>query len=119
MRLITTCSIFIISTFGFSSPASAGFKTGNDILTECSADRSQATYYQNSAYCVAYVVGVVDDEALYADFTQKRLYCLPAEVTSGQIKDVVVASLQRHPEKRHLSAASLVAAALIEAFPCS
>jgi Rap1a immunity proteins len=49
----------------------------------------------------------------------KKLSCEPPGVTAGQVKDVVVRYLEKHPESRHAVGASLVLAALYEAFPCS
>ena len=42
----------------------------------------------------------------------------PNQVTREQVKDIAVQFLVKHPELRHLTAVSLVASALHEAFPC-
>lgn len=102
-----------------SSPSRASFRNGNELLPDCLSGPSDSTYYQNQAYCIGYIIGVVDDQSLYADALGKRLYCLRPEVTAGQIKDVVVAYFQRHPEKRDFGGAALVITALMEAFPCA
>jgi hypothetical protein len=45
------------------------------------------------------------------------LFKVPSNVEAGQIFDVVKNYLEKHPEKRHQSASSLVMMALKEAFP--
>jgi hypothetical protein len=46
-------------------------------------------------------------------------FCLPANVTVGQMQDVVENYLREHPENRHFTAASLIADALQRKFPCN
>lgn len=114
----TTAASAVLLIVSYPTPVVASFKTGNDLLPDCAADRSETTYYQRQGYCMGYVIGVVDDEIMYSDALGKRLYCMPDQVTAGQIKDIFVAYVQRHPEMRHLGAQSLIASAMIEAFPC-
>ena len=45
--------------------------------------------------------------------------CTPANVTVGQVVDVIVNYLQANPKYRHISASLLAGAALREAFPCN
>jgi hypothetical protein len=44
---------------------------------------------------------------------------MPESVTQGQMVDIVKLWLRDHPHKRHLSAESLIVAALKEKFPCN
>ena len=44
--------------------------------------------------------------------------CIPIAVRSGQLEDIVKKFLTNKPEIRHFSAASLVGAAMANAFPC-
>jgi len=64
-----------------------------------------------------YVYGVMDSGSMGP--VAGRRFCVPDEVTMLQLGDVVRGWLEKHPEARHLLAASLVATALAEAFPCS
>ena len=95
------------------TPAWADFESGNSLYESCSADRGFG-----SAYCMAYCIGVADvlgdGEVSVGAFTA----CIPTSSTQGQVADVVSNWLARNPEQRHYSAASLVAAALDESFPC-
>ncbi len=69
--------------------------------------------------CSAYIMGVADTMLSNNGIPVNGwLICLPNGVTPVQVEDVVKASLTTHPEKRHKAAASLVQAALAEAFPC-
>jgi hypothetical protein len=44
--------------------------------------------------------------------------CIPEGVAKRQIVDVVTKHLRERPQDRHLTAVSIVAEALAEAFPC-
>ena len=44
---------------------------------------------------------------------------MPEGVTYRQLRDVIIAYLQNHPEVRHEDSAPLVIAALTEIWPCS
>jgi len=43
----------------------------------------------------------------------------PKAVSAGQVEDIVVNYLNKHPEKRHFDVSGLVLDALSEAFPCN
>ncbi|WWT39839.1 hypothetical protein [Microcystis phage Mwe-JY25] len=81
---------------------------------------------RNPQMASAFVVGVVDGQEYTVrswevgkDFRRQLLeYCVPKNVTRGQLADLVCARLARKPETRHNSAASIVALAMQEAFPC-
>ena len=44
--------------------------------------------------------------------------CSPNNVTSGQVRDIIIKALRNHPEDRQTDAYILVVAALVEAMPC-
>jgi hypothetical protein len=50
--------------------------------------------------------------------TKNAKICYGSNVTIGQIRDVVVYYIRRHPEKRDQSAMVLVGYASAEAWPC-
>ena len=107
-----------VIVLNFSTPSIASFESGNEMFSDCTSDHSDNTYYQKQGFCMGYVMAVVDDQILFGGILKKPLYCIPPSATAGQLKDVFVAWLQRHPEKRHLSGADLVTLSLIEGFPC-
>ena len=100
-----------------ATPASASFYTGNDLYKLCTVERSQSTYYQESAHCAGFIVGVVDTNELLRSIW-KAQPCVPPTVNIRQVHDAVVAYLKAHPAKRHLDAALLVNNAVVEAFEC-
>jgi hypothetical protein len=89
--------------------ANAAFETGNRLLGYCTTSAPGPA----EMVCLGYVEGVADD------MEAKRMICLPAHVTTGQLEDIVVRYLREHPESRHLVASELIAGALLETFPCS
>lgn len=92
------------------------FWTGNDLYEACGRARSPA--------CLAYVAGVTDGwsllEATMVSTGQvdKKRWCSPKGASTGQMRDVVGQYLERNPQNRHFSAASLTLEALAQAFPC-
>jgi hypothetical protein len=88
-----------------------GFVFGRELYEWCK-ESSRPT-------CITYVMGISDElVSLQATGKLKKRYCSPAQVTGGQLADVVLRSLHDHPERQHLPAASVVSYALIDAFPC-
>jgi hypothetical protein len=101
------------------------FTTGNILFSQCEGFRTQGTLSPDEivrfTYCKAYVVGVADSLAMFkahlgvlTDVT----YCVPKDADSHQLTSVAINYLRDHPEKRHLTGASLVANALAKGFPC-
>jgi hypothetical protein len=93
--------------------ALADFRNGNSLLEDCQAPAGAP----GSIVCAGYVFAIADVQ-LYGDIGGVRS-CVPANVTGKQVIDVVTRYLQQHPEQRHYGAASLVAHALSENFPCN
>jgi hypothetical protein len=85
------------------------WKTGNDILADCSSTSDAVRFA-----CMGYIMGVSDTIATEGGLTQP--IALPEGSTPVQLKDVVISYLTQHPEKRHLTAAALVYGALTGAF---
>jgi hypothetical protein len=108
------------------------FVDGNELFSRCEGFREkdlspdEAVRFQ---YCHAYVVAVADSLAMFkaaSDSTSSgslsgarvRDYCPSKETTSFQVTTVAINYLRDHPEKRDEAASSLVATALVKAFPC-
>ena len=45
-------------------------------------------------------------------------YCAPSSITQGQVADIVVLWLEQNPSLRHYSVATVVIAAMSQAYPC-
>jgi Rap1a immunity proteins len=104
--------VLIISSIFWSSFASAqaanAFLTGNCIFQKC----DNAANSSESSFCAGYVAGITDA------LQRSRTVCLPKHVTVRQARDIIIKYLRNHPEERHYSAASEIALALKQAFPC-
>jgi hypothetical protein len=98
-----------------SAQTVSAFEDGNSLYERC----AEPTATFSRGVCLGYVVGIFD-AMLSAGGTPIAGFsvCLPRGVTKGQAFDVVTRFLASHPELRHLTAASLVARALEQAFPC-
>ncbi len=125
------CKIVLIGCLSVPLAAQADNMTGNDLLTFCEATDSEA----QTGYCVGYVSGVIEGmkwgiaapllasgkNAAEADSMGNTLlgFCLPADATLGQYRDVVMLYLRNNPAERHGSARIQVQLALQAAFPCA
>ena len=108
-----------------TSPARAGeaqspsFFNGHDLharLTDWKRNPSKDVISASVAY--GFVVGVADAIHGYKEPRTGFCYRRPEKVTTSQLVDVVYAYLEKLPQRRNLSAWSLTAAALSEAYPC-
>ena len=89
-----------------STTASAQFYNGNDLLHRMdSGDSSQ------NMLAMGYVAGVVD-------MTRGEYHCAPANVTLGQVRDMVRNYIYNNPANRHMNGSVLVALPLVEIWPC-
>ena len=109
-RIFKSAVAGLIAMVSFPQPGSSQFYSGNDILRFCTASNAV-----DQAVCGGYIVGVSDGSVL---LTGPTIICIPAGVTVKQLKDIVIAYLQRVPELRHLAAGGSVGTALFQAFPC-
>ncbi|MFZ2106122.1 MAG: Rap1a/Tai family immunity protein [Roseiarcus sp.] len=86
-----------------------GFQTGNTLLANCISP--------NLDICLGYLEGISDAMAL-GSLIYKSHACLPSGVSGRQLIDITVEFLQSHASIRHFQAASLVAVAFANSFPC-
>lgn len=95
----------------FTAPAQA--LTGNDLYDDC-----KSTNAGKQMDCLGYITGVVE-MILYAKRSYKICMAdIPAGVSRGQVNDIVVSHLEKHPAVRHHDAVALAIDALDIAFPC-
>jgi hypothetical protein len=99
----------VLPTFIYFVPiANADVWTGNKIYDLCKMSQD---------FCDGYVAGVGD--IMSRGPTQTSWHaCVPGGVTISQLKDIAIIFLRDNPQKRHLSAASLIEESLARAFPC-
>jgi hypothetical protein len=103
--------VIVAVSVSAAKQAMAEFNDGNVLYTDC-FDQS----YYKRAFCLGYIEGIAD--GLGSNAINGYTACLPRGVEARQVRDVITRFLASHPETRHLMAASLVARALAEAFPC-
>jgi hypothetical protein len=87
------------------------FLNGNDLFARCTS----AGY--DAGVCEGYVTAIADAMSGGNSVLGARA-CIDLQVTGAQVRDVAVAALRRNPPTRHLSARSLAAYAIEDAFPC-
>jgi hypothetical protein len=66
-------------------------------------------------FCVGFIAGASD----MIEAATQNFVCRPADTTPGQIEDLFIAYLHRHPDKGEQAAVGLIGSALGEAFHCS
>jgi hypothetical protein len=82
--------------------------------------------FVKATYCIAYIRGVVDTIVIdklykikrFGDGGELEQPCFPTNATNEQVVRVVVKYLGDTPGKLHLPANTLIANAMIGAFPC-
>jgi len=95
------------------------FKTGNELLSYCTASPRDVNYFFNYGYCVGYIASADDTHDSWVVWGNlPRKFCVPDGVTLEQLVRVVVKHLETRPAELHLTAGSHVLNALKKAFPC-
>jgi hypothetical protein len=89
------------------------YETGYSLMTSCNSP-------QQRAYCVGFIVGVVDTHnSLAGAHAEKGLrICLTAGLLKSQVAAAAVKYLTEHPDLLNSDAASAAFEALAKAFPC-
>jgi len=95
----------LLAALFFASSANAAFLDGNALLSKMNGDTP------HKMQAIGYIQGV-------HDAMESVNVCAPANVTSGQIFDMVKNYLENVPANRHLSAEVIVGHILINAWPC-
>ena len=88
------------------------FESGDRLLAKCD---------QSADFCFGFVEAIAD--AMNAARSSGGTVggwtaCIPSGTANDQVRDIAMTYLRNHPEQRHASAASLIASALANAFPC-
>ena len=83
-----------------------GYIDGNQLFSRMTGD------HMEQMYALGYVAGV-------SDTGQGVTLCSPANVTVGQIRDMVKQHLTSYPGDRHIQADHIVIHVLKESWPCA
>ena len=110
--IMVAFTLFCLAVAG----ANATYIDGHILFEQCK-DYELCKWRWFSGACGGYVLGAGD---AFDETTQP--FCVPEGPNPDSVLkmvEIVKLYLQDHPETRHLSASSLVAAALKEKFPCN
>lgn len=107
IKLTKVAAMFAVPLIVFAAPSYAA-STGNDLLEQCSAEKNSF----KSGICFGYTSGLYESMRIHA-FT-----CARADVTYGEIREVIVQYLEKNPGIRNGPAAYLASAAIVAAFDC-
>ena len=92
--------------------APSAYQTGDDLFRLCTSSKPAEAWQ-----CLGYVEAVSDVLAA-GDGVSGWFACIPPQVKSGQMRDIVVIFLRTEPERRNRTATSLMGKALSSTFPC-
>lgn len=98
---------FVFALLLVGSSAQAFFYDGNDLLRRLNFDDEVV-----QMVALGYVAGV-------SDANKGRTHCMPNNVTTGQLRDMVRNYLNNNPAERHYTAHSIVREVLASVFPCN
>jgi hypothetical protein len=108
----------LITTMAPEPPPVSGFMTVSRLLEHCDpAENSEAGM---GDICVGYIAGSMDQIVAKQSTLppSKRRVCLPAALTIGDVKDVLVAHLRDMPDDGDAAAAFVVERIAAAQFPC-
>lgn len=97
-----------------ASEVVSGFESAGDLLRKC---RESSSF--GRSYCFAYLAATADAARSYRVWLGSGDPCLPVGVTLGRLADIFDAYLIANPSLTSAQAASVVVAAMQEAFPCA
>lgn len=119
MRLrVSFCAAALAAAGGsFPGTALAGFYSGDELYTACTAEKRGKDYFERSYECLGYISGAVDAFNTTRE-VNKLKSCIPSDVTISQLRTVTVDYLGKNPIDRANSASSQVFAATRKAWPC-
>jgi hypothetical protein len=108
---------------GAASAAQAKYD-GNELLGQCqqyikAADKEKNYDQYDTALCSGYIQGVVSTTYFFDESLKKEdKFCIPDNVTNGQLVRIVVKYLKDNPKLLNEPRVSLVWIALMDAYPC-
>jgi hypothetical protein len=102
----------------FSAPAlsqTPAFQTGDEVLATCSSREPT-----DQSRCFAFLTGVLRGiTAMVWQGSPWPNICVPANATTGQLRDLIVSQLQDLREIRHQPSGNLILTILQNVYPCT
>lgn len=108
--------IAAVTSSGWAFEARADFYDGDQLYEECQSPAD--TRPISNGFCIGYIAGAYDMLDGLSSGAGSNLVCLPSNVQTGEMVDVVKAYLQENPDERSKPAMYNVLTALNIAFPC-
>ena len=106
----------IIIVVFLALPANAAMRT-DELMWKC--DGRDTPPELGMAYCVGYLGGVNDLNAIVHGMMKTGFFCVPGSgVSNDQLRLVFLKWAREHPEQLHKGARSSVLISLMQAFPC-
>jgi hypothetical protein len=93
--------------------AALAIDDGNELYEACRSENNA-----DASFCFGYIQGSMHTLQWWALQTDRCFYQIPDNVTNNQGRDVLLKHLRSHPENRSDPATMLVAAAIMNAWPC-
>ncbi|CAN5197732.1 hypothetical protein BH10PSE13_BH10PSE13_04480 [soil metagenome] len=91
-----------------------GYLTADQLAERCKDKAAGAI-----SYCFAYITGVHDSMRAYEIWLGQREFCLPVQISQSELRQSFLGYLSAYPTNRSGQAASVVAVALRETYPCT
>ena len=110
-KTMQTATVVFLTCAVMTPWAQASFISGNELLASC---QDKNIFSQGD--CIGFTSGISD--AMAWNVLNGSTACVPNQATRGQVRDIAVQFLVKHPELRHHTASYLVTQALSKAFPC-
>ena len=83
-----------------------------------SGEQARDLCANSNEWCVGFVTGALDGWAALEAYYQGEKFCLPDDLTSGQIVEIFAMQLRDNPDRNQEPAAYLLYEKMIEQFPC-
>ena len=112
LKLLLAASLLLAPVPVMARDVSAN--DGNELLGHCNDEG-----YYTQGVCMGIIQGTMNTLDSWALANESTPHCRPANATWGQIQDVVVSYLKRHPETRNESSSLLILKAQRAAWPCA
>jgi hypothetical protein len=93
--------------------APTGFLNAGELQDKCSSNAPGP-----ASYCYAYITGVFDTMRAYEAWLNLREFCVPDKTAQGDLRRAFLAYLAVNPGVTKGEAASVVAVALKQRYPC-
>ena len=106
------CGAILVAALAPSHPAAAA-------ALFASGDQARQLCTESQEWCVGFVTGALDGWAALEAYYSGEKFCLPTDLTAGQIVETFKQELDRRPEPRTDPAAYILYEGLMELFPCS